>query len=204
MEFQINSDDLMAFLKTRTNEINSEKDFIHSKIDSWLAQVENGLCSSNEKKQKRKELIDLGKFILCFNKDIEIIDALCESPDFFISLNGKQIGIELADVVIRQNEKEKEGSLKKIFTHVETELQKEPSKYNGLYKISFTEKLLFNSKNQTQIKTELLDLIKNSKSSGTVISQIRRSPHSNVSIYHSEASVVGSLERTQSIELCVR
>lgn len=148
MEFQINRNDFITFLKTRTNEIKSEKEFINSKIDSWFKQIDNTLSSSNEKKQKRKELIDLGKFIHCFNKEIEIINALCESPDFLISLDQKQIGIELADVVIRQNEKQKEGILKKIFKNVENELVKESNKYNGIYKVSFPEKQQINSNNK--------------------------------------------------------
>lgn len=195
MEFQIDRGDLMAFLKNRTNQIKSEKDFIHSKIDSWLTLVENGLSSTIEKKQKEKELIDLGKFILCFNESIEIVDAICESPDFLISLDKKQIGIELADVIIRSDEKQKEGTLKKIFTYVETELTKEPNKYNGIYRVSFPEKLELNSNNKNKIQIELLELIKTSQSAGTVISNIRKTPHTNVSIYHSEAFVVGSLQR---------
>ena len=103
--------ELKASIDKRMKEMNNEKSFIHSKIDFWLAKIEADLKSSNEISQKKKELIDLGKFIYCFNQDVSIIDALCESPDFLISQDNNNIGIELTDLVIRENEKEKEGLL---------------------------------------------------------------------------------------------
>ncbi len=196
LEFPSNKGDFKSFIKKQTEEINSEREFIRSKIDVWLERIRSELNSTNEIKQKTKELIDLGKFISCFDRKIEISDALCESPDFIVSIGNKKIGIELADIVIRQDEKQREGLLKKIFSQLEIELKKEPNKYNGIYRVDFVEKIKFDSNDQATIRTELLDLIKNSRDSGTIVKDVRKSPHTGVSIYHSKASIVGSLGRT--------
>lgn len=186
---------LKILIEKRTKEMNDEKTFIHSKIDFWLNKIEVELNSSNVISQKRKELIDLGKFIYCFNQDINVIDALCESPDFLISFGNKNIGIELTDLVIRDSEKQKEGLLKKLFTQIEIELRTESIDFNGIYRVDFIKDISLNQKNQNEIKSEILNLIRLNINSGELVKEIRKTYHTDISIYHSEASVVGSLDR---------
>ncbi len=175
--------------------MNSEKSFIHSKIGYWLSKIETDLNSSNEISQKKKELIDLGKFILYFDQDVNIVDALCESPDFLISQDNKNIGIELTDLIIRENEKQKEGLLKKLFTQIEIELRTESGEYNGIYRVNFIDNISFNQRNQNEIKSEIINLIKGKINSGNLIKKIRKKFHTDIYFYHSEASVVGALDR---------
>lgn len=187
--------DLKVSIENRIEEMKSEKSLIHSKIEFWLDKIESDLKSLNEISQKKKELIDLGKFIYCFNHNINIIDALCESPDFLISENSDTIGIELTDIVIRSKEKEKEGVLKKIFNQIEIELRKESVDYNGIYRVDFIDKISFNKKNQSEIKLEIIKIIKEEINFGNHIKEIRKTYHTNIYIYHTEASVVGELDR---------
>lgn len=50
----------------------------------------------------------------------------------------------------------------------------------------------------------MLDLIKTSQPNGTIITNIRKTPHKNISIYHTEASVVGLLERATIEDLIIK
>jgi hypothetical protein len=202
MQFDLeNIVDFKTFIKKSKIDIAKEKSFIHSKIDFWLEKLLMSLNSLHEITQKKKELIDLGKFIWCYNQNIEITDALCESPDFLISLSNRSIGIELTDLVLVEEEKEKEGLLKKLFKQVELELKNESHDYNGIYRIEFLKNISFNQINQNRIKSELLNLIRRQINSGTLI-RYRKTFHTEISIYHSEVSVVGSLRKIQ-VEKCI-
>jgi len=196
---EINLSDTEAFrsyVSRRAKEMDDEKSFIHSKIDFWFSRLEAELNSSNEIRQKKKELIDLGKFISCFNKDINIINALCESPDFIISIDNKNIGIELTDLVIRDKEKQKEGLLKKLFSQIENELKSELPDLKGIYRVNLIDRITFTQNNQQEIKSEIKKIIQGEIISGNLVTEIRKTFHNDIHIYHSEASVVGSLDRT--------
>lgn len=187
-------DELKSLIVRRKEEIINEKSFIHSKIDIWVNKLESEISSDIIISQKKKELIDLGKFIFCFNHDIKILDGMFESPDFLVSLGDKNIGIELTDLVIRDSEKEKEGLIRNLFRQIEAELRNDSNKHNGIYRIDFIDNISFKG-NANQLKLEILNLIKENKTAGIQIKNIRKTPHTGISIYHSEASVVGPLDR---------
>jgi hypothetical protein len=192
---QGNREEFKEYLQTRKAEMQSERSFILSKIDDWLFNLESIYKSKSEIKQKRKEIIDFGKFIYCFNQDIKIVNAFCESPDILISLDEKLIGVELTDLVIRNNEKEKEGLLQKLFTQIEEELEAESDKYNGIYSVEFIDSIDLNSKNQKLIKKEIKEIIQGEISFGNLVTRIHKSFNTNIHLYDSEASVVGPLTR---------
>ena len=191
----INKDELKKFLEKSSEEMKNERSFILSKINTWMDKIEASLCSINKKEQKRKELIEFGKFISCFNKNVEITDALCESPDILFSLNDKNIGIELTDLVIRDMEKRKEGSLKKLFNQIENELKKESNEYNGIYQIGFIGDIAFSQKNQIKLKSDIKNLIKGEIQSGNLVKLLRKSYHTDIHIYHSKGWCSGALDR---------
>lgn len=195
-DFMQESEEFKSYIQTRLKGMDIENSFINSKISNWLSKAKSELNSSNQVKQKKKELIDLGKFIYCFNHDIIISEAICESPDFIISLNDKRIGLELSDLVISENEKQKEGFLKKIITRIEIELRELSDDFNGIYRINFRKGISLNSKVQQVIKSEIKSMITGEIAHGNFIESIRKIPHTNISIYHSEASIVGPLERS--------
>lgn len=195
MQFNPNDTEaLKMFLEKRVKEIDSEKSFLHSILDVWLNKIDSSYSSSNRRRQKKTELIDLGKFICCFNTGISILEAFCESPDFLVSFNNHNIGIEHTSLIIRDDEKEREGILNKIFRQIEVELRKEPKDYKGLYNIRLVEDIAFSNENQLAIKAEITGLIKGTIDSPNLI-KIRRMPHTDIHISHSKASVVGSLGR---------
>ena len=192
----MNKENLKEWLKDRGERMTSEKSFIDSKIDAWLEKINSSTLSSNDVKQKSKELIDLGEFILCFDERIQIIDGICESPDFIISHDSRIVGVELADLVIRVNEKEKEGWLRKIFNQIEIELKENLTDYNGIYRVDIVRNILLNRHNQEVLKSEIIHLIKENISSCQLVSGVRKSYHTDVHIYSDEGCGVGSLERS--------
>src|ERR1035437_2528995 len=123
IKIHCNKKNIDGFLKEMI-ELKEMKKLVFEKIQFWLDEIEKLKLSRTNKKQKVKEIIDLGNFIQSYNKEI-IITAIGESPDFFIQEGKTKIGIELSDLVIRNSEKEKEGILKQIFSDIETELEKE-------------------------------------------------------------------------------
>lgn len=192
---EINKNEFKTTMGNIKTMLDNQSSFIHSKIDLWLNKIELSSYSLKIKEQKRKELIEAGFFIYCFNPNIEITDALCERPDISISMNNKNIGIELTDLVIRDDEKEKEGLLKKLFNQIENELKKESNEYNGIYHVGFINDISFDQKNQIRIKSEIINLIKEKIQVGNLVNRFRKSYHSDIHIYNSEGWCSGVLDR---------
>lgn len=190
-----NIDELVKFFKTSWAELKEKRKSILEKIQFWLDEVKNSNLSPKDKKQKTKEIIDLGNFLQVYNKDI-IITSLGESPDFLIQEGTQRIGIELTDLVIRPAEKEKEGILKKLFLEIESEFRDEENTYKGIYRISFRdENQTFKKAEKENIKIEIINSIKHPEFPKTYIKEIRKTPHSKIHLYKGEATSVGHLER---------
>lgn len=178
---------MKTIIENRILEIGIEKSVIDSKINLMVKKTELELNSSNEINQKKKELIDLGKFISCYDKEINIVDTLIEAPDFLIVYKNKTIGIELTDLVLNESEKRKEGLLRKLFNQVEIELRKVPGDLNGIYAIDFISDISFSPGNKKAVKEEIMDLICGGRATGD-LTRIRKTFHNDIHIYHSEAS----------------
>lgn len=136
---------LKEFLKFSKLALNSQLEFMHLLIDPWLEKNKEKAKSPNQKSQKDKEIKDLGRFISMYNRSISIVDALCERPDAIIRCEGEFIGVELSDVVIEQNEREKEGLLKKIHATVEELLLKQNPNWKGNYMIRYFPNIKLNT-----------------------------------------------------------
>ncbi len=173
-----------------------EKSFVHGKIDPWIERISSSHKSDNERKQKIKELIDLGKFIYLFNQNIAIVDGFRERPDFTIAFENRVVGLELSDLVIRQDEKEKEGILKKMFEQIKNDLSKHDSQYKGIYSVGLPSNVDLSSAGRQLIKTEIRNIIDGKYSHGTVVNKVRKTPHTGIHLYCSQAHTVGSLNRS--------
>lgn len=183
------------YIENRSREIDSEKKFIHTKIDTWVNKLESSSLNKKEVKRKNHELIDIAKFISCFDKSINIIDALGECPDIIINCNNKIIGVELTDLISQTESKKKEGILLKIFNRIESELLKESNSYNGIYRVEFINENDICTKNEKKIRDEILQIIKGNLNSNSFISEVRPSYHTNIHLYASLGSSVGPLKR---------
>lgn len=186
---------LKEYFRVRAQQMEDEKSFMHAKIDSWLDKLSVNSKSSNAVRQKKHELIDLAKFIYCFDKSIVIVDGLCEKPDFIIAHENKKVGVELIDLISQEDAKEKEGFLRRIFNQIEIELKEEDNNYNGIYRIEFVSQNDLIKQNETKIKTEIIQFIKGEIQFGGYVQGVRPSKHTDIHLYTSNGSVIGSLKR---------
>ena len=196
MGIQANNPNLIELLLEQSKKLQEDRKVVLSKINPWLDILEKSLLSKIEKKQKRKEIIDIGNFIHYFDSSLIIEDALSESPDFIIKQNELNIGVELKDLVIRQNEKEKEGILKSLFEQIKSELKSEEKSLCGLYRVELiNENLSLKKKNREALKKEIIALIKGQQIEQKYVKAIKKRPMSEISIYKGETTIVGNLER---------
>ena len=196
MEINTNNPNFIKLLSEQFKKLKEDKVIILSRIQPWLDKLEKSNYSKIEKKQKQKEIIDVGNFIHFFDSKLVIENALSESPDILLSKKELKIGVELKDLVIRQNEKEKEGILKGLFDQIKSELKSEEKKLGGIYRIELiNENLSLKRKVKDEIKKEIIALIKGQKTEQNYIKEIKKTPMSKISIYKGETTIVGNLKR---------
>lgn len=188
--------DLFQIISTSLDNITHEKSFIHSKIDSWIEEVDNSRKSTNQKKQKLKELVDLGKFIYLFDQTIEVRDGLCERPDFIVSYGNSMVGVELTDLVLRSEEKEEEGVLKKMFEKIRSDLSSDLDRYKGIYRVDLESGIDLSSDGRKILEAEIRNIIDGKCIDGTMVQGVHHLPFNDIHLYKSEAHVVGSLSRS--------
>ncbi|CAM1346139.1 hypothetical protein [Tenacibaculum crassostreae] len=196
MGIQADNPNLIKLLLEQSKKLQEDRKVVLSKINPWLDILEKSSYSKIEKKQKRKEIIDIGNFIHYFDSSLVIEDALSESPDFIVKQNELKIGIELKDLIIRQNEKEKEGILKSLFEQIKSELKSEEKSLCGLYRIELIdENLSLKKKHKEALKKEIIALIKGQQIEQKYVKAIKKKPMSEISIYKGETTIVGNLKR---------
>jgi len=201
MNININDPDFINKLKSQANILTKERNVVLKKIQPWLDKVYNSNLSYNEKKQKKKEIIDLGNFLYYHNKRIKIVNPLAESPDAIVKKGCKKIGIELKDLIIRIDEKEKESIFKKLFSEIEEELKNDIQKYKGIYKVEFIDSDL-SLKNEIKqlLKSEIISLIKGISTKKEYVKNIFKIPYKSINIQKGEATIVGNLKVETVIE----
>lgn len=189
--------DLKSFLKQKSKALKAEKKAVLNIIQPWYQQAEENSSSVIERKQKQKELIDLGCFIHAFDDSIQITNGLREKPDFEVEMNGKNIGIELRDIIRDHEAKRKEGTFDSFFKEIEKELLAASPNLKGIFRIKFTKDLMtFDRKIKTELKPIITEAILNGRQPvSKYIDSIRKTPHTGIHLYTSEASMIGNLER---------
>lgn len=199
-----NIKDLQTYLKQKNEAMQAEKKAVMEIIQPWYQIAEENSISENERKQKQKELIDLGCFIHAFNNSIQITNGLREKPDFEVKLNGKKIGVELRDIIRDDEARRKEGTFDSFFRDIANELSGMSKDLNGIYHVKFSKELTnFNLKVKAELKAVIIDaIVNNEPPAAHLIRSIRKTPHSEVYLYTSEASMIGNLKR-ETIEVAV-
>jgi len=198
MAIEINDPNLGEKLQSEFQKLNFDRIEILSKINPWIDKIKKSNKSENEKKQKTKELIDIGNFIHFYDKSIQIKDALVESPDFIVEKENTLIGIEIKDLIIQKKEKEIEGILKNIFSDLKKELTVQNEKYKGIYRVEFhNEQISLKRKEKEIIKNEILFFVNNGHLSpeNELIKSIEKSPSKEIHFYNGEATSVGMLSK---------
>jgi hypothetical protein len=191
-----NDPDLIRKLIEQGNALSKEKKIISEKINPWLERINSEGLSTNEKKQKTKEVIDLGHFLHFLNENIEIQEVFTESPDFILNSNDSLIGIELKDFIIREDEKEKEGLIKSVFKEIISEFEKDLKKYKGLYRVEFIEEnFSLKRENRKIIKKEIIGLIKGVSLISKFIKRVYKTPYNGLGFQKGETTIVGNINK---------
>lgn len=199
-----NMKDLQAFLKQKNEVLKARNKAVMDIIQPWYQIAEDNSSSEIEKKQKQKELVDLGCFIHTYNNSTQITNGLCEKPDFEVVLDGKKIGVELRDLIRDHQAKRNEGTFDSFFREIEKELTAESPDLKGIFRVKFTKDLtVFNRKIKSELKPIIIEaILKEKQPVSNYIESIQKKPHTGIHLYTSEASMIGNLER-KTIETAV-
>lgn len=191
-----NDPDLYRKLTEQGNSLRKEKNLISKRINPWLEKLKLESLSTNEEKQKTKEIIGLGHFLHHLDENIEIQEVFTESPDFILNSNGNLIGIELKDFVIKIDEKEKEGLIKTIFKEVIRYLETDLIKYKGSYRVEFTnENFSLKRENREIIKKEIIGLIQETSYECEFVKKISKLPYNGIAFHKGETTIVGNINK---------
>ncbi len=183
--------------KDLIRDLEKDKSSISCLIEPWLDKNENSNDSQKNKKKKHKEIIDIGNFINSYDTSLKIENPLDESPDVILSKGKSNIGVELMDLIILENEKQKEGDLKKILNRIEVELNnKREQNLNGLYEVGlYNEKVSLKNDIKKAIREEIINSIHNKEQVTEYVNITKVCPHSSINLYISSPIHSGSLKR---------
>lgn len=79
--------------------IKAKKKKLADLINPMLCKIDP---AKNKGQQTKQELIDIGKFIIASNQDIQILEADFDIPDFLIQWDGALFGLEHTEVIDRK------------------------------------------------------------------------------------------------------
>ena len=100
----------------------------------WYNSISNAKLHEREEYQKKTELLLLDTLFQHY-PEMEIENLTGESPDFIINYKGKQIGIEVSEIINHFELKKKESYINHIFRTVEKLLAEYKSLY-GIYHLN--------------------------------------------------------------------
>lgn len=171
---------------------------LHDILDPWLNSVDESKLSDSDRKKTKDELFTLAKFIDEFSESLEIIEGIRECPDFIVSLGKKRIGIELSQIILDSKDKQRRGTIEKVFNRLEESLNVDDhnSKHNGIYHVRFNP-IDITGKNSSEVEEELkLWLYNRHVTSSKFIESIRKTcPYESITFTHGGAWVVGQFDQ---------
>jgi len=182
------------------------KKALHTILDPWFNLVDTSELSDSDKKKTKDELFILAKFIIEFSESLEIVEGIRECPDFIVQLGEKRIGIELSQIILDSKDKQKRGTIKKVFNRVEEVLNKGNNNlmHNGIYEVKFNP-VEITGKNSSKIVDELKLLFeKKLTTTPQFIKSVRMTcPHNSIVFSQDEGWVVGQFDQ-KSLEEAIK
>lgn len=85
----------LSILEKEKQDLKSNKVQVLKVIEKFF---EKGEMSDNEWRKKKRELINLGKFIVAKGDDVDILEVR-EEPDFVVKWQSQKVGIEIVEVI---------------------------------------------------------------------------------------------------------
>lgn len=155
--------------KNTIEEIKGEKAIISGLIDPHLP---DSSFNHNQTKQKRRELIDVAKFINASKENIKILDSDFKIPDLLIEWNNEKYGLEHTEVIDQKKKdthEKTEGLIKeaeKVFTerygdigrHINFSLKFEVTKISKREKRKLLNNLLIDFKDLNWERQKLMNM----------------------------------------------
>lgn len=117
-------------LKQMEEGIQKEKKEIKFIINPFYDEL---MINKNENEKKILELIDAGKFIYHYDRNLRIIEC-SEQPDFIIELNGEKIGLEHTQL-LDQTQQHRLGKMDQLLEEVEKLVFSKNNVVTGLFNI---------------------------------------------------------------------
>lgn len=135
------------------NSIQENKELLNTHLNPYLPQLRK---NSNQNQQKILELCHLGKFLILFDKKLEI-EEVREKPDFILSDGKNKIGIEL-QIIVESIPKKREGFFNSIARNVEDRLKQDLNFPNLLVNCYLNPNLKFQT-NQKKYYSTIIETI---------------------------------------------
>lgn len=171
----------MKILKNKKS-VSANQKLLRDLTDSHL---ENLMTDQKKNQQKILEIAHVGKFLMFFDKKVQI-ENLSEKPDFILKSDLGKIGLE-HQVVIHNKAKEREGFFENIFSIAESELQSDRELPNFLAACCITPYTNFKIKEKQKLVTIIKNVVKQYVLTdilieNPIIDRVWKMPHSGISI----------------------
>lgn len=154
-----NLKNLQQMMKERSKIIAEEKTALMDLVGPWLDFADKSKVSNEEKDVLKKDLNELGKFIVSSQRKILIDKVDFKAPKFVVSRNRSRVAVEMFDMDTVNDSKQLEETYRLIFDKVEAILIEEGESFHGVYDVQFEEQVdILGS--QEEITKELVQNIK--------------------------------------------
>ncbi len=165
------------------------------------------LLNKKDKKKKEEELNSACKFLFHFLDSQLKIERLFEEPDVLLRLDDKSIGLEIT-TIINQNEIGWEKNFDKVFSYVQTEIQKNQSLPN-IYTISHLHPYInIKSSEIDHYKIEVLKIVTsfyktNHLEENEIISHISHLPDTEKEVHFNKGAWWSSKITSEQVEFSI-
>lgn len=151
-------------------------------IDSHLEPL---LTDRRKNQQKILEICHVGKFLMFFENDFEIL-KVSEKPDFILTNGTELVGLE-HQILVDYKSKEREGFFKNIFDRAELELKKDNSLPNFLANCYLMPHVNFKLSEKEELVATIVRVVKkyvltDILEENPIIERIWKMPHSGINI----------------------
>lgn len=125
-------------------------------IEEWIEAIESSNLPVKEQEKRIATLVDLWKFASCHTEVLKIGD----SPNLFLNYKNEAseiINVQCSNLIVDADN----NITKKIFSEIESELDFESKKYDGIYRFKMKKSYInFNPETIQEIKREIIAAIK--------------------------------------------
>ena len=144
----------IAEIQEKARLMDMEKKAVRTIMEPFYDQL---MTDQDKNKKKIYELIDMGKFIYCFDRELKIL-ACDEQPDFIIEKTGRKIGVEHTQI-FNQPQQHLLGKLKLFLEETKSRVISKKTNATGLFNVKLdTSKINIPGRDFMLLKKHELDI----------------------------------------------